>query len=95
MLGPVLFFMSADEATSKGLHPSHPIDPNMMQHRAPKKSVWQARSKIALDKAKKRILEDMSGDHHAARNEDSDESAQEDTRLKHKSPLCLYTTTAH
>ena len=48
--GPELFLMSADEAKSKGLHPSHPLDPNMVQPRAPKQSVWQARSKTALDK---------------------------------------------
>ena len=54
--GSELFLMSADEAKSKGLHPSHPIDPNMMQPRATKMSYWKARSKSALDKAKKQIF---------------------------------------
>ena len=39
--GSELFLMSADEAKSKGLHPSHPIDPNMMQPRAPKMYSYQ------------------------------------------------------
>ena len=38
--GPELLLMSADEAKSKGLDPSHPIDPNMMNPRAPKMSYW-------------------------------------------------------
>ena len=87
--------MSADEENSKGLHQSHPVDPNMMQPRAPKKSVWHARSKIALDKAKKRILVGITGDHNEAWNEDSDDSADEASTFKRKSHLILPTTTAH
>ena len=34
--GPVPFPMSFYEATPKGLHPTHPVDPNMMDSRAPK-----------------------------------------------------------
>ena len=75
--GPELFLLSADEAKSKGLHPSHPLDPNMVQPRAPKKSVWQARSKTALDKAKKRILEGMTADKPSAINQ-SDENSDEE-----------------
>ena len=86
--------MSADEAKSKGLHPSHPLDPNMVQPRAPKKSVWQARSKIALDKAKKRMLEGMTGDKPAAINDESDESSDEQVASKHKTPLSFHSTTS-
>ena len=77
--------MSVDEGKSTALHPSHPIDPNMIQYRAPKKSVRQARSKIALEKAKKWMLESMSGDHYAAPNEHSDDCAEEDKTIKRKS----------
>ena len=84
--------MSADEAKSKGLHPSHPLDPNMVQPRAPKESVWQARSKIALDKAKKRILEGIRGDKPAAINDESDESSDEEAASKHKTPLSYHST---
>ena len=75
--GPELFLMSADEAKSKGLHPPHPIDPSMIQPRAPKMSYWKARSMTALDKAKKRILEGMTGDKPAAITDESDESSDE------------------
>ena len=92
--GPELFLMSADEAKSKGLHPSHPLDPNMVQPRAPKQSVWQARSKTALDKAKKRILEGMTGDKPAAIKDESDESSDEEATSKHKTPLSYHSTTA-
>ena len=47
-----------------------------MHSRAPKKSLWQARSKSALDKAKKPILEGMSGDQQVARNDDGDGSGE-------------------
>ena len=82
--------MSADEAKSKGLHPSHPIDPNMVQPRAPKTSFWKGQSKIALDNAKKRILEGMTGDKPAAINDESDESSDEETASKHKTPLSFH-----
>ena len=92
--GPEIFIMSADEAKSKGLHPSHPIDPNMMQPRAPKMSVWKERSKIAFDKSKKRILEGMSCDKPTAINDVSDESSDEEATSKHKTPLISHSTTA-
>ena len=68
--GPELFLMSFGEAKSNGLHPAHPIDPNMIQPRAPKMSYWMARSKTALDKAKKQILEGKIGDKPAAINDE-------------------------
>ena len=42
--GPELLIMSADDAKCKGLHPSNPIDPNMMQAGPAKMSYWNARS---------------------------------------------------
>ena len=92
--GPELFLITPDEAKSKGLHPSHPLDPNMVQPRAPKKSMWQARSKTALDKAKKRILEGMTGDKPAAINDESDESSDEEGASKHKTALSYHSTTS-
>ena len=92
--GPEIFIISADEAKSKGLHPSRRIDPNMVQPRAPKMSVWQARSKIALDKAKKRILEGVTGDKPAAINDESDESSDEEAASKHKTPLISHSPTS-
>ena len=92
--GPELFILSADEVKRNGLHLSHPIDPNMMQPRAPKKSVWQARRKIALDKAKTQILEGMTGEIQAALNEVSEESSDEEAKTKHKKPLSSQTTTS-
>ena len=86
--------MSVDEAKSKGLHPSRRIDVNMVQPRAPKMSVWQARSKIALNKAKKRILEGMTGDKPAAINDESDESSDEEVASKHKTTLSFHSTTS-
>ena len=79
--------MSADEEKSKGLHPSRRIDPNMAQPRAPKMTYWKDRSKAALDKAKKRILEGMTGDKPAANNDESGESSDEEAASKHKTPL--------
>ena len=92
--GPELLLMSADEAKSKGLHPSRRIDPNMIQPRAPMMSYWKARSKTALDKAKKRILEGMTGDKPAANNDESDESSDEEVASKHKTPLSYHSTTS-
>ena len=74
--GPQAFLISADEAKRNGVHPSHPIDPNMMQPCEPKKSVCQARNKTALDKAKKQIMDGMTGDKPAAITEESDESSE-------------------
>ena len=92
--GPELFLMSADEAKSKGLHPSHQLDPNMVQPGAPKISFWKARSKTALDKAKKQILEGVAGEEHAATKVESDDS-DDDIKIKPKSPLSVPTPTAH
>ena len=92
--GPELFLMSADEAKSKGLHPSHPLDPNMVQPRAPKMSFWKGRSKTALDKAKMRILEGGRGEEHATTKEETNDS-DDDTTLKRKSALSVATTTPH
>ena len=92
--GQELILMSAEEAKSKALYPSHPLDPNMVQPRAPKMSVWQARNKTELDKPKKRILDGLRGEEHAATNEESDDS-DNDTTLKRKSTLSELTTTAH
>ena len=86
--------MSADEAKSKGLHPSRRIDHDTIQPRAPKISYWKAQSKIALDKAKKRILEGMTGDKPAAINDVSDESSDEEAASKHKTPLISHSTTS-
>ena len=90
--GPEIFIISADEAKSKGLHPSRRIDPNMIQTRAPMMSYWKARSKTALDKAKKRILEVMKGDKPAAINDEIDESSDEEAASKHKTPLSYHST---
>ena len=92
--GPEIFIISADEAKSKGLHPSRRIDPNMAQPRAPKMSYWKERSKAALEKAKKRILEGMTGDKPAAINDESDESSDEEGAWKHKAPLISHSTTS-
>ena len=66
----------------------------MMQPRAPKMSYWKARSKTALDKAKKRILEGMTGDKPAAINDESDERSEEECASKHKTPLSSHSTTS-
>ena len=79
---------------SKGLHPSRRIDPNMAQPRAPKMTYWKDRSKAALDKAKKRILEGMTRDKPAAIKDESDESSDEEATSKHKTPLISHSTTA-
>ena len=57
-------------------------------------SYWKARSKTALDKSKKRILEGMTGDKPAAINGDSDESSDEEVASKHKTPLISHSTTS-
>ena len=85
--GPEIVIISADDAKSKGLHPSRRIDPDTIQPRAPIMSYWKARSKTALDKAKKRILEGMTGDKPAAINDESDESSDEEAASTHKTPL--------
>ena len=92
--GPEIFIISADEAKSKGLHPSRRIDPDTIQPRAPMMSYWKARSKTALDKAKKRILDGMTGDKPAAINDESDESSEEEATSKHKTPLSFHSTTS-
>ena len=92
--GPGIFIISADEAKSKGLHPSRRIDPDTIQPRAPMMSYWKARSKTAFDKAKKRILEGMTGDKPAANNNESDESSDEEAASKHKTPLISHSTTS-
>ena len=80
MEGPELFLMSDADAKSKGMQPSLPVDPYMIQPRAPKISYWKARSKTAPEKAKKQILEGMSGDKPAAMNDESDEGSHEEVR---------------
>ena len=92
--GPEIFIISADETKSTGQHPSRRIDPDTIQPRAPKMSVWKDRSKVALDKAKKRILEGMTGDKPAAINDESDESSDEEATSKHKTPLSYHSTTS-
>ena len=89
-----LFLMSYDEAKSTGLHSPHPIDPNMIQPRAPKMSYWKARSKTTLDKPKKRNLEVMTGDKPPSINDESVESSDEEARSKHKTPLISHSTTS-
>ena len=76
--GPELFLMSFNEAKSKGLHPSHPVDPNMIQTRAPKRSIWQTRRKVAFDKAKKRIMEGMNGEQRHVTKKDGEEIGEEE-----------------
>ena len=56
-------------------------------------SVWKDRSKVALDKAKKRILEGMTGEKRAAINDESDECSDEEAASKHKTPLSYHSTT--
>ena len=92
--GPELFLMSADDVKSKGLHPSRRIDHDTIQPRAPMMSYWKARSNIALDKAKKRILEGMTGDKQAAINDECDESSEEESASKHKTTLSFHSTTS-
>ena len=57
-------------------------------------SYWKSRSKTALDKAKKRILEGMTGDKPAAINDESDESSDEEATSKHKTPLSYHSMTS-
>ena len=57
-------------------------------------SYWKARSKIALDKGKKRTFEAMRGDKPAAINDESDESSEEEAASKHKTPLSYHSMTS-
>ena len=75
--GPELFLMSFNEAKSKGLHPSHPVDPNMIHPRAPKRSIWQMRRKVAFDKAKKTIMQGMNGEQRPATKNDGEDICEE------------------
>ena len=59
--GPELFLFSYEEARSKSLHQSHPVDPEMIQPRTLKRSYWQTRRKVAVNKAKKRIADMVTG----------------------------------
>ena len=70
----------------------HTFDHNMVQPRTPNNSFWKGRSKIAMDKAKKRILEGMKGDKPAPINYESDESSDEEAASKHKTPLSYHST---
>ena len=95
MEGPELFLVSFDEAKSKGLHPSHPIDPNMIHPRPPKRSIWQMRRKVAFDKAKKRIMEGMNGEQRPATKNDEEDICEEELPLKCKPTVTCETSTSH
>ena len=49
--GHEILIISANEAKSKGRHPSRRIDPDTKQTRAAMMSYWKAGSMITLDKA--------------------------------------------
>ena len=92
--GPELFLMSADEAKSDALQRSHPLDPNMVQPRAPNTSFCKGQSKVALEKAMKRIFDGMTGDKPAAINDESGEGSDEELASKHKTPVTCHSTTS-
>ena len=84
--------MSFDEAKSKGLHPFHPLDPNMIHPRAPKRSIWHTRKKVAFDKAKKRIMEVMKGEQRHVTKNDEDGICEEELPLKRKPAVTCETS---
>ena len=86
--------MSFDEAKRKGLHPSHPVDPNMIHPRAPKRSIWQTRRKVAFDKAKKRIMEAIKGEQWHASKHEGDDISEEEIPLKTKPAVTCETSTS-
>ena len=86
--------MSFEEATSKGLHPFHPVDPNMIHPRAPKRSIWHTRKKVAFDKAKKRIMEVMKGEQRDVAKNDEDGICEEELQLKRKQDVTCETSTS-
>ena len=94
MEGPELFLLSADEAKSKNLHPSRRLYPDLIQPRAPMKSVWQARRKDAFAKDRKRIKEGFSPVARDPADGVSEESSDEVIRSKHKTPLIFHSTTS-
>ena len=53
--GPDMFFISAEEEKSKDPHLSGRIDSDTIKTRAPMKSVWQAGTKHAFAKNRKRL----------------------------------------
>ena len=92
--GREIFIMSADEAKRKGLHPSHTLDPNMIQSRTPKKSMCQARSKGPFAKYMKKLKEGMAAVHPHAVDDVIEESSDEDATRYHKTPLFSHSTTS-
>ena len=92
--GPELFLMSFDEANSKGLHPTQPVDPNMIHPRAPKRSIWQTRMNMAFDKAKKSIMEEVNGENGAANKNEGDDICEVQLRLNLKPALTCETSSS-
>ena len=92
--GPELFLMSFDEANNKGLHPTQPVDPNMIHPRAPKRSIWQTRRKVAFDKAMKRIMEGIKGQQRHASKHEGDDISEEEIPLKTKPAVTCETSTS-
>ena len=91
--GRDLVLMSFDEAKSSGLRTSHPGDPNMIHPRTAKRSIWKRR-KVAFEKAKKRIMEEMKGEQaHASKNA-GDDISEEELPLKPKPAVTSETSTS-
>ena len=81
--GSELFLGSFDEAKSKSLHPSQAIDPTMIQPQAPMRSIGQTRSHVLLDKAKKWIIERMTGEQRPESKDGGEYSSDEIRTLTH------------
>ena len=91
---PEIFFMSTDEAKSKGLHPSPRDDPDMRETRAPMKSVRQKRRKDAFANDRKRLEERLAAEHHDPTYDVTEETSEDDVSSKHKSSLSCHTSTS-
>ena len=87
--GQEICLMSIEEAKSKGLHPSHAIDPNLIQQRVTKASMWMSHRQTGIAKSKKRILDGLN----VLTDEASD--MQDCTQLKHKTPSSIIASVHH